>query len=228
MSLASSNATTVSHTLVSVVIPHRPSKHDVNLPAHRENRAKFLERLATIQGPSVTLVNNIDGLSPPVDFEFINDYVLGFGVERLGKEFQSGCDCRKDNGRHIGCEHRSCQCLEETARNSNGRSVGFPYYAVPERWGCLREIYLDTRYAIYECNELCNCPPNCKNKVVQHGRNVPLEIFKTETRGWGKSPILNCVTPVKIGMFLRDSRSALPSPSTERAIRRYVSWRGDK
>ena len=36
-----------------------------------------------------------------------------------------------------------------------------------------------------ECNKYCTCGPNCRNRVVQKGRKVVLEIFKTDDKGWG-------------------------------------------
>ncbi|XP_019068497.2 histone-lysine N-methyltransferase, H3 lysine-9 specific SUVH6-like [Solanum lycopersicum] len=38
---------------------------------------------------------------------------------------------------------------------------------------------------VYECGPSCKCPPSCKNRVSQHGPRYHLEVFKTESRGWG-------------------------------------------
>ena len=129
----------------------------------------------------------------------------------------SGCDCRKDNGRNIGCEYLSCECLDDSALNSEGKRV-FPYSASKFDFGCLRAFYLENRHHIYECNSLCNCESNCKNRVVQHGRTVSLQIFKTINRGWGKpeskafallynSMLINatglrCMQDIKKGQFI--------------------------
>jgi len=40
-------------------------------------------------------------------------------------------------------------------------------------------------YPIFECNDLCGCGDECRNRVVQQGRKVPVNIGKTETKGWG-------------------------------------------
>ena len=97
----------------------------------------------------------------------------------------SGCNCRVENGRNCGCEYRTCSCLQHSATDGKG-DHHFTYSAAILGRGCLRPFYLNSRHHIYECNKNCNCRDNCKNKVVQHGRQVPLEIFKTENRGWGK------------------------------------------
>lgn len=38
---------------------------------------------------------------------------------------------------------------------------------------------------VYECGPSCKCPPSCSNRVSQRGIRLPLEIFKTKTKGWG-------------------------------------------
>lgn len=131
------------------------------------------------------LINEIDDSSPPVSFVFVNSSVIGDGVETVDEGFMSGCNCRVENGRNCGCEYRTCSCLQHSATDGKG-DHHFPYSASNLFRGCLRPFYLNSRHHIYECNKNCNCRDNCKNKVVQHGRQVPLEIFKTENRGWGK------------------------------------------
>lgn len=83
----------------------------------------------------------------------------------------------------MGCEYLYCECLEDLV-NSNGKKQ-FPYSQAKKNTACLRDAFISGRGHIYECNRLCNCGENCKNRVVQHGRKVGLEIFKTINRGWG-------------------------------------------
>jgi histone-lysine N-methyltransferase SUV39H len=144
------------------------------------------------------VVNEVDDETPPEDFTFITEYHFRNGLSRLDPGARSGCECRPDNGRNVGCEYRSCSCLEDCAVDDNNKPLGFPYHAVGETKGCLRQKYLDRRDVIYECNELCTCPSWCKNKVVQKGRQVPLEIFKTADRGWG----LRCTQDLRKGQFI--------------------------
>ena len=157
-------------------------------------RTQFLRNLAVLEGPRVTVHNDIDHTSPPSDFVFINRNKHGKGVIAMSEDFMSGCSCRKDNGRHIGCEHLSCQCVQRSDPNENGRKL-FPYSAADHDRGCLRGGYLKLRNHIYECNDFCNCDNDCKNRLVQHGRQIPLEIFKTHDRGWGWS-LLFCYAVV--------------------------------
>ena len=152
----------------------------------KELKRQFRQNLCHLNGPPVRLVNEIDGISPSVDFQFINYNVLGVGVERIPEEYKSGCQCRPDNGRQMGCEHLSCECVQLSDEDEGTGRKHFPYSASEKDYGCLRSVYLKTRRHIYECNDKCNCGQDCKNRVVQHGRRVPLEIFKTANRGFGK------------------------------------------
>ena len=147
-------------------------------------RTQFEDLLHVLHGPKVTVWNDIDTTSPPSDFIFINENALGHDVKPAPSEWMSGCSCRKENGRHMGCEHLKCECVQNSDPTEEGRRY-FPYSGAVQNRGCLRSVYLKLRNHIYECNDLCNCEDNCKNRVVQHGRQVPLQIFKTKDRGWG-------------------------------------------
>lgn len=65
-------------------------------------RKQVKVNLSVLKGPKVKIINEIDQSSPPVDFAFINENVVGEGVEKVPEEFMIGCQCRKDNGRNIG------------------------------------------------------------------------------------------------------------------------------
>lgn len=125
----------------------------------------------------------MDDTSPPLDFQFVTKSVLREDVEVVEEDFMIGCKCRKDNGRQMGCEYLQCECLYDSV-NSEGKKA-FPYSQAKFNTACLRDAFIKGRNHIYECNKLCNCGSNCKNRVVQHGRKVGLEIFKTTNRGWG-------------------------------------------
>lgn len=80
-------------------------------PSPAECRRIFLENLRVLRG--VTLVNIVDDTSPPLEFKFAQESTLGNNVTRTTKEFMSGCNCRIENGRSIGCEYLSCECLDD-------------------------------------------------------------------------------------------------------------------
>ena len=146
-----------------------------------ERRSLFTTNLSVLK--NVSVVNEIDDTSPPLDFQFVVENVLRNGVEQASDDFMIGCGCRKDNGRNMGCEYLHCSCLDDLV-NSEGKKQ-FPYSQAKASTACLRDAFIKGRNHIYECNKKCNCGNNCKNRVVQHGRTVGLEIFKTTDRGWG-------------------------------------------
>ncbi|KAK3176356.1 hypothetical protein OEA41_007679 [Lepraria neglecta] len=127
-------------------------------PSPADCRRFFLENLSVLKG--VTVVNTVDDSSPPLGFKFIKENVIGKGVHRATDEFMSGCTCRKDNGRQIGCEYLACECLEDSATTKDGKKV-FPYSARKIDPGCLRPFYLQGGFHVFECNEKCNCMSNC-------------------------------------------------------------------
>nr|XP_026691629.1 histone-lysine N-methyltransferase EHMT1 [Ciona intestinalis] len=38
---------------------------------------------------------------------------------------------------------------------------------------------------IYECNQMCRCSRQCKNRVVQNGIRYRLQVYRTQGMGWG-------------------------------------------
>lgn len=161
-------------------------------PEETTQRQIFLQNLSIL--PGVTLVNNLDNSSPPTTFRFIKESVLGQGVERAPDEYMAGCTCAKKHGRNLGCAYLDCCCIEDSALDKYGKRQ-FPYSGPSNRdggnpkQGCLRNFYIESRNHLYECNKRCDCAQDCKNRVVQHGRKVRVEIFKTSNRGWGKATI---------------------------------------
>ncbi|KAK7511662.1 hypothetical protein IWZ03DRAFT_65742 [Phyllosticta citriasiana] len=192
---------------------------------------EVLRRLEQIPGPKVSIVNDVDNSSPPLVFTFIDSNILGDGVHAAHEETITGCSkCRAHMGQGIGCEYsKLCDCLEYAAVNDTERMLAeererweriqrtgdgdtsglpkkFPYFSSGPRTGCLVPFYLERRHPIYECNTKCKCGPGCKTRVVQHGRKVPLEIFKTsDGRGWG----LRCKTSLRTGQFVDTYRGEI-------------------
>ncbi|OCL05109.1 SET domain-containing protein [Glonium stellatum] len=187
-------------------------------------RAEIIRRLRLLSGPKVHLINTYDSSSPCLRFQFITEYVLREGVIKLDPATTVGCQkCSPHMGRDIGCEYtKKCDCLEYAAVDENrltaeekelykyikkhgGDTTGlpkkFPYYAEGTKrakTGCLVPFYLKSRNPIYECNDNCKCGRDCRNKNVQFGRRMELEIFKTKSRGWG----LRCRKDLREGEFV--------------------------
>ncbi|KAF8542101.1 hypothetical protein BDD12DRAFT_942900 [Trichophaea hybrida] len=149
--------------------------------AHLDYQA-FVKKLKALKGPEVQLVNEIDTTpSPPTDFEFIESLRLSDEVPSFDPDFAFGCECPES-----GCiDEEECGCLNDFAvrkfaYNKHGR------------------VIRDGEVAIVECNDKCSCGPDCINRVVQNGRKVKLQIFKTENKGWG----IRCPERLKEGTFI--------------------------
>lgn len=170
-------------------------------PSPEERRQVFDRNGLVLK--NVFIVKTVDNASLPLDFQFITESILGDEVQQVPEDFMIGCKCRKDNGRQMGCEYLSCECLDDLV-NSEGKKQ-FPYSQAKSSTACLRDAFINGRNHIYECNRLCNCGSNCKNRVVQHGRKVGLEIFKTINRGWG----LRCTEDLKRGQFIDTYRGEI-------------------
>lgn len=113
----------------------------------------------------ITVENNVDFEKSPSTFEYVNDCVAGEGVV-IPDDPLIGCDCKN------GCSLKSNCC---------GKQLGSAY-----AYTSARAIRLPQGNAVFECNKLCKCGPDCTNRVVQQGRKHSLTIFKTSNgRGWG-------------------------------------------
>lgn len=68
--------------------------------------------------------------------------------------------------------------------------------------GCffiLEVVTLLLSSSVYECNKRCKCNVNmCTNRLVQHGLQVRLQLFKTQNKGWG----IRCLDDIAKGSFV--------------------------
>jgi len=167
---------------------------DMPVLGHDIKRARHLDacqwcQLAAFEGFNkypVVITNEVDNIPLPGSFRFIQNSILRAGVERAEDAFRSGCECDDK----MDCEKSGCTCTEDVEKVPGTKVAAhrMQYQTPPGERNCLKDAFLDQRQAIYECNEKCACGPACKNRVVERGRTVPLEIFKTsDHRGWGMS-----------------------------------------
>lgn len=189
----------------------RTRAHNTSLDwAEAAVAAEYRRRLAGFarQKPRITFVNDIDDGSPPLRVTLIDEYVYGDSVSPPDEDTIIGCSkpCRPNMAHECGCEYgRVCTCLEfaevdqaslldsdlekwrQTNKGTEGDTMGLPKRFPYKLDGTMQAAALasKTRYMVYECNSKCHCGPNCKTKITQRGRKYPLEIFKTESRGWG-------------------------------------------
>ncbi|XP_065607616.1 histone-lysine N-methyltransferase SETDB1 [Cyrtonyx montezumae] len=139
----------------------------------------------------LSCVNEIDG-TPPPQVAYSKERIPGKGVFiNTGWEFLVGCDCRD------GCRDKSkCAChqltVQATGCTPGGQinpNSGYQHKRLEE---CLPT-------GVYECNKRCKCNVNmCTNRLVQHGLQVRLQLFKTQNKGWG----IRCLDDIAKGSFV--------------------------
>lgn len=125
----------------------------------------------------VSLVNDVDGEKGPAFFTYFQSLKKpkSFGIVQPSL----GCHCNK------ACVpgDLNCSCIQR-----NGGD--FPYAA--------NSILVGRKPLIHECGPMCQCFPNCKNRVSQTGIKQHMEVFKTKNRGWG----LRTLDPIRAGSFI--------------------------
>uniref|UniRef100_A0A672LPN7 [histone H3]-lysine(4) N-trimethyltransferase n=1 Tax=Sinocyclocheilus grahami TaxID=75366 RepID=A0A672LPN7_SINGR len=139
----------------------------------------------------LSCVNEIDN-TPPPSVAYSKERIPEDGVFiNTSPDFLVGCDCTD------GCRDKSkCSChqltLQATGCAPGGQinpNAGYHHKRLEE---CLPT-------GIYECNKRCRCNPQmCTNRLVQHGLQVRLQLFKTQNKGWG----IRCLDDVAKGSFV--------------------------
>ncbi|KAL9246883.1 hypothetical protein vseg_020364 [Gypsophila vaccaria] len=122
----------------------------------------------------ICAVNTINDEKPP-PFTYITSMMYPDWCQPIPP---MGCNCKN------GCSDSDrCSCAVK-----NGGEI--PYN--------LSGAIVEAKPLVYECGPSCKCPPSCSNRVSQHGIKLPLEIFKTESRGWG----VRCLSSIPSGSFI--------------------------
>lgn len=139
----------------------------------------------------VSFCNEIDSRKLP-QFKYRKTvWPRAYALSRWPGMFTDSCDCSE------GCiDVTKCACLQLTARNaetcplsSSRLTTGYKYKRLP--------THIPT--GVYECSLLCTCNRRlCQNRVVQHGPQVRLQVFKTQKKGWG----VRCLDDVDRGTFI--------------------------
>ncbi|CAL9112308.1 uncharacterized protein LOC135587108 [Musa acuminata AAA Group] len=109
----------------------------------------------------ICVINTVNDEHPP-PFKYITEIKYPSWYVKNPPE---GCDCMNgcsDSGR--------CACAVK-----NGGEIPFNFNGA----------IVQAKPLLYECGPSCKCPSSCHNRVSQHGIQIPLEIFRTKTRGWG-------------------------------------------
>lgn len=122
----------------------------------------------------VCAINTLDDDRPP-SFTYITSMMYPDWCQPLPP---TGCDCKD------GCsDSERCACAVK-----NRGEIPYNYDGA----------IVEAKPLVYECGPSCNCPSTCHNRVSQYGVKFPLEIFKTESRGWG----VRCLSSIPSGSFI--------------------------
>ncbi|CEP19018.1 hypothetical protein [Parasitella parasitica] len=127
----------------------------VRTPSQKSVHMFCVQNLKT----KVTFINEVDD-ELPADFIYIDQLKYTAPVQPPDPDFLTGCECT----RFADCIDA---CHDVSAYGDDGR------------------LLISQGTAIYECNQSCECGPRCKNRVVQRGRKIPLQVYKTKDKGWG-------------------------------------------
>lgn len=131
---------------------------------------KWVEDINKIdKSKNLRVENLVDFELPPIDeFTYTNDVIPRCGII-IPNEPPIGCECESNDGK---CNIYSNCC-------PNALDAEFAYTSDAH-------IRIPQGRPIFECNKMCLCSKNCRNRVVQRGRQHSLCIFKTPNeRGWG-------------------------------------------
>ncbi|XP_037115344.1 histone-lysine N-methyltransferase EHMT1a isoform X1 [Syngnathus acus] len=117
----------------------------------------------------INCVNGIDNEQYPGNFNYIPDNCVTSPVN-VSKDITHlrHCSCTDD------CSSSTCTCGQLSLQSwydSDGR--------------LLLDFAQQDPPVLFECNHACSCWRTCKNRVVQNGLRVRLQLFKTEKMGWG-------------------------------------------
>ena len=123
------------------------------------------------EGTAIKISNYIDTEVPQLE-RYVTDYIMDMNIVKNMQKVESEEPV-------VCCECKDCyESKDECCSAVNG----FPL--VYQKNGRLSQKQSE-RDLIFECNSKCKCDKDCANRQVQRGRSFELEIFRTESKGWG-------------------------------------------
>ncbi|XP_036382020.1 histone-lysine N-methyltransferase EHMT1a [Megalops cyprinoides] len=123
----------------------------------------------------ISCVNGVDSEPCPDNYKYVprNCLTCPVNIDRNITHLQY-CTCKDD------CASTSCMCGQLSLRcwyDKDGR--------------LLREFCWEDPPLLFECNHACSCWRTCRNRVVQNGPRVRLQVFRTRNMGWGVRTLQN-------------------------------------
>ncbi|XP_040297997.1 histone-lysine N-methyltransferase EHMT1 isoform X6 [Bufo bufo] len=146
----------------------------------------------------IPCINGEDSESCPINYKYVsqNCVTSPLNVDRNITHLQY-CVCIDD------CSSSNCMCSQLSMRcwyDKSGR--------------LLPEFNMLEPPLIFECNHACSCWRNCRNRVVQNGLKVRLQMFRTKNMGWG----VRSLQEIPMGTFVCEYAGELIS-DTEADVR---------
>ncbi|XP_061486855.1 histone-lysine N-methyltransferase EHMT2-like isoform X2 [Rhineura floridana] len=140
-------------------------------PNHSVHTERIISRDVArgFENVPIPCVNSVDDEPCPDDYKYISENceTSTMNIDRNVTHLQH-CTCQDD------CSSRNCQCGQLSIRG---------WYDKDGR--LLQEFNKIEPPLIFECNQACTCWRNCKNRVVQSGIKVRLQLYRTAKMGWG-------------------------------------------
>ncbi|XP_059398700.1 histone-lysine N-methyltransferase EHMT1-like isoform X7 [Carassius carassius] len=117
----------------------------------------------------ISCVNAVDSEPCPNNYKYVPDSCVTspMNIDKNITHLQY-CVCKDD------CSSASCMCGQLSLRC---------WYDKESR--LLPEFCNEDPPLIFECNHACSCWRTCKNRVVQNGLRIRLQLFRTQMKGWG-------------------------------------------
>ncbi|TFK48026.1 SET domain-containing protein [Heliocybe sulcata] len=157
---------------------------------------KWTRAVRSAGAARITFTNAMDDeAAPPVinGFEYLeNKYSYPEGIDPLvanAGEWLVSCDCK------FCTDPVNCKCQDALPPN---QERVFAY--TPEGRFNFR---IAPGFEVVECNRNCECRKHgrCMNRVAQKPRDTPIDIFKTEDRGWGARATVDVPKGKVLGIY---------------------------
>ncbi|KAJ3783666.1 SET domain-containing protein [Lentinula aff. detonsa] len=163
-----------------------------------------------IQDDSSSDLDSTDSTAttPPWEFYYTNEMLLGRSVPPPSRLNLTGCDCL---GGQCHLNKSQCTCYLKQESFTAGYGVtGFMYHAVDQ-------TLKSNGLPVFECNSLCACGEQCTNRVVSRGRKIPIALQKTRRKGWGV--FARCLIPKGTFIGIYSGELLGHEESEERALK---------
>uniref|UniRef100_H3CE01 Euchromatic histone-lysine N-methyltransferase 2 n=1 Tax=Tetraodon nigroviridis TaxID=99883 RepID=H3CE01_TETNG len=148
---------------------NRKLRRGISNRLHRTERIICSDIAQGYENVPIPCVNAVDDEGCPSDYKYVSENceTSAMNIDRNITHLQH-CSCTDD------CSSSNCLCGQLSIRC---------WYDKDQR--LLQEFNKIEPPLIFECNMACSCHRACKNRVVQSGIKVRLQLYRTEKMGWG-------------------------------------------